>query len=78
MARNIDKFISESLQLLIHCLITAPGVQTRIYIFSAPAPCLRVQYTSPLFTRSVHQPPTYKALTNQGGGALIYRLCSLL
>ena len=39
---------------------------------------LRVRYTSLLFTRSVHQPPTYKALTNQGGGALVYRPDSLL
>ena len=27
---------------------------------------LRVRYTRLLFTRSVHQPPVYKALTNQG------------
>src|SRR6266576_5670706 len=31
-----------------------------------------------VFTRSVHQPPTYKALTNQGGGASVYRPRSLL
>ena len=39
---------------------------------------LRVWCTSLLFTRSVHQPPTYKALTNQGGGASVYRPHSLL
>ena len=27
---------------------------------------LRIRCTSLLFTRSVHQPPAYKALTNQG------------
>ena len=48
---------------------------------------LRVRCTSLLFTRLVHQPPAYalvhqplvyKALTNQGGGASVYRPRSLL
>src|SRR6266702_7868066 len=40
------------------CMITAPGI---------PTACLRVRCTNHLFTRSVHQPLVYKALTNQGG-----------
>ena len=50
----------------------------RIYAFIALAFYLRVWCTNYLLTRLVHQPPTYKALTNQGGGALVYRLYSLL
>ena len=41
-------------------------VRTRIYAFGAPVSCLRVRCTNHLLTRSVHQPPIYKALTNQG------------
>ena len=48
------------------CLITAPDVRTRIYAFGASASRLRVRYTNHLLTRSVYQPPAYKALTNQG------------
>jgi hypothetical protein len=56
------------------CLI----IQTRIYAFGAPASYLHIQYTNHLLTRSVHQPPIYKALTNQRGGVSVYRLYSLL
>ena len=42
--------------------------QVRVYVFGAPTTVYA----------SVHQPPAYKALTNQGGGALVYRPRSLL
>ena len=42
--------------------------QLRVYAFDAPTTAYA----------SLHQPLVYKALTNQGGGALVYRPRSLL
>ena len=42
--------------------------QLRVYAFDAPTTAYA----------SLHQPLVYKALTNQGGGALVYRPHSLL
>ena len=58
------------------CLITAPDVRTRIFAFGALASRLRVRYTNHCLRISA--PTTvYKALTNQGGGASVYRPRSL-
>ena len=46
-------------------VLTRSVYQVRVYAFGAPTTHLRVQCT-------------YKALTNQGGGALVYRPRSLL
>ena len=42
--------------------------QLRVYAFNAPTTAYAL----------LHQLLVYKALTNQGGGASVYRLCSLL
>ena len=42
--------------------------QPLVYAFDAPTTAFA----------SLHQPPVYKALTNQGGGASVYRPRSLL
>ena len=48
-----------------NCVPTRLVQQLCVYAFGALTTCLYVWCT-------------YKALTNQGGGALVYRLCSLL
>ena len=48
-----------------NCVLTRSVHQVHVYAFSIPTTRLRVQCT-------------YKALTNQGGGALVYRPHSLL
>src|SRR6266700_8413819 len=59
------------------CLITAPGVRTRIYAFGAPASCLRVWCTNHYLR--VSAPTACLQRTDySGGGALVYRTHTVL
>ena len=59
------------------CLIILPGVRTRIYAFVYQPLVYAFNAPTTAYT-SLHQPLVYKALTNQGGGASVYRPRSLL